>query len=137
MEINVSAIIDDTRNNPTRFSASIAETGLENIGQITWNNAKEQKSFALTKDQIEPVKNYIREFGAWDDDEIDSWDAEETTALFVQFVSGDYRNLENEFEQLGYDIDDFDDDQFQEVTENFGGSLYKGDNGQWYYYAGM
>jgi uncharacterized protein YmfQ (DUF2313 family) len=51
----------------------------------------------------------------------------------VQFVSGDYRELESVAHDAGYDVDILTDSQYEELTECCGGSLYPGDDGAWYY----
>lgn len=137
MEINVTAIVKETEDNPTRFSASIHETGLQNIGQITWRNAVEQDDFKLTPEQDEAWREYLPEYGAWDDEEIADWDLDESTALFVQFVSGDYRELEHLASEAGYGVDNLTEDQFSEITENHGGRLCPTEDGEWYYYVGF
>jgi hypothetical protein len=137
MEINVTAIIKETQDNPTRFSASINETRLQNISQITWRNAVEQDAFKLAPEQDEAWREYVPEYGAWDDEEIAAWDLDESTALFVQFVSGDYRELENLASGAGYDVDNLTEDQFSEITEKSGGRLFPTEDGEWFYYVGF
>ena len=39
----------------------------------------------------EAFKGHVRGFGAWSDEEIDTWDNIELNALFIQLISGDIR----------------------------------------------
>ena len=137
MEINVSSIIEATNDQPTQFSASVAETGNESIGQETWGNACEQDVFKLTPEQDAAWREYLPEYGAWSDEEISEMTADESTALFVRFVSGDYLQLELLEYDAGYDVDHgLTDSQYEELTECCEGRLYPGDDA-WYYNIGI
>lgn len=133
MQIDVSTIIEATLEQPTQFSASVAETGNESIGRETWSNACEQNVFQLTPEQDAAWREYLPEYGAWSDEEIAEMTLEESTALLVQFVSGDYRELESAAHDAGYDVDSLTDSQYEELRECCGGALYPGDDGAWYY----
>jgi hypothetical protein len=133
MEINVSTIVEATIDHPTQFSASVAETGNQSIGRQTWKNACEQGCFQLTQAEDIAWREYLPEYGAWSDEEIAEMTPDESTALFVQFVSGDYKGLEALADNAGYDIDSLTDSQYEELTECCGGSLYPGGDGAWYY----
>ena len=92
LEIDVSFLLEDEASN---YSASRAELG-DNAGKITWNNALDASDkITLTPEEIQEAKDYIRTWGAWDDEEIDSWTDVETKALIIQSAAGDYRELEN------------------------------------------
>jgi hypothetical protein len=109
-----------------QFSASIAESGLDNIGQVTWRNAleyAEEYPLLTTPEQIEEARDYFADFGAWEDDEIQGWDENTINALLVQDIAANIREMEH------YDtLEEF----FQE-----NGRLGLGDNGEWYFYVGM
>lgn len=92
MEIIVTRLV--TEGNMFEFSASRAERGM-NAGPETWNNAKDEAAERpiLGDDELPEFRDYVREFGAWDDAEIDGWDATECNALFVQMVAGDIREI--------------------------------------------
>lgn len=137
MEIKVTPIIKETVEHPTRFSASIAETENQSIGKDTWKNSCDQDVFKLTAEQDVAWREHLPEYGAWGEEEIAAMTAEESTGLFVQFVSGDYRELESLADDAGYDIDSLTDSQYEDLTLCAGGTLYPGDDGAWYYYIGI
>jgi hypothetical protein len=91
LEIDVSFLL---KTDASDFSASQFELG-PNAGKITWANAREACDLiSLTPEEILEAKDYIKTWGAWDDEEIDSWSEEDTKALIVQSAAGDYREAE-------------------------------------------
>lgn len=90
MEIDVTPLLEKEL---MRFSSSIVESGDENIAVKTWNAAIEQAETLklLNQGAINAFKKYVKEFGAWDAEEIASWTDIECNALFIQLVSGDLR----------------------------------------------
>lgn len=77
------------------FSHSRAEGG-ENAGQNTWKAALEDAStrrppLLSSPESIEAFKDWLKDFGAWSEDECNSWTDEECNALFLQWVAGDVR----------------------------------------------
>jgi hypothetical protein len=96
VEIDVTFLLDEDCG---RFSGPIAELG-DNAGRITWNNAMEAARsgvITLTPEQIQELKDYFGEFGAWDDEERAAWTDVETIALLIQMVAGDLREIESQF----------------------------------------
>lgn len=92
LEIDVSFLLE---TEASQFSASQMELG-PNVGKITWANACEACHLInLTPEEILEAKEYIKTWGAWEDDEIDSWSEDETKALIVQYAAGDYREAES------------------------------------------
>lgn len=92
-EIDVTHLVTDA--DCSEFSASVAERG-KNAGPETWANALEfakEKPLAKPENQSD-LRDWIREFGAWDDEEIAAMSDEETNALLLQFVAGDIREME-------------------------------------------
>ena len=97
--------ITDFFNNATMmdYSASAAELG-DDAGPITWRNACNAADEWMMLDddeKREAFKEWIKDFGAWDDDEVAAWSDAEVNALFLQFVSGDIRE--------GFEWPDVDD----------------------------
>lgn len=95
MEIDISSFFNDADH--FEFSASIAKRG-QNAGEETWANAKAeatQTPLLTTTEQLDAWRDDMKGFGAWDDEEIDGWSATECNALFIQFVSGDIREIES------------------------------------------
>lgn len=136
MEIDITEFVRTAETHD--FSASIAELG-QDAGKITWGNAvREAASTQLITAADRPrFERWVREFGAWDDDEIGAWSLDECNALLIQYISGDL----NELESLCYsDSDEFCIDwrEAEKLSERgtIGGNIYKGDNGRVYFYMG-
>ena len=92
LEIDVSFLLDE---DASLFSASQAELG-PNAGKITWSNACGACDLiSLTPEEILEAKEYIKTWGAWEHEEIDSWSDLATKALIVQSAAGDYREAES------------------------------------------
>lgn len=135
MEIKVNAIVEETLNEPYSFSASRMELG-DGAGQEIWDNALSFDSFTLTPEEDETWKDHLPKYGAWDKKEIEEMGEAGRNALFIQFVSGDFRTLQGLCEEEGFNIHTLTGDQFAKVTENEGGNLYPVADG-WFYYVGF
>jgi hypothetical protein len=105
LEINCQHWIDNY--DLTDFSNSVANSGLKNIANITWNNALEAILDGYkSKDKLQmiitstvtrrQVISYFREFGAWDYSELNSMSNIELSALTLQYIAGNYIECENE-----------------------------------------
>jgi hypothetical protein len=132
MEINITKFFNEA--NPHDFSASRAEKG-EEAGTITWNAAKEAVDEHLMLDtsaKVEALRDHARGFGAWSDEEIDGWTVQECNALLIQMISGDIK------EAPGLDPSDWDWDAYEKLAEKgtCGGRMFKGTDGEIYYYLG-
>jgi len=94
MEIDVTTLA--TEGEMFDFSASVAERG-RNAGPETWANAKAEAAARplMSDDELPEFRDYMRGFGAWDEDEINGWSADECNALLVQLVAGDLREAES------------------------------------------
>lgn len=129
MEINVTALMND--HDLSSYSDSIANSGLQNIGQITWRNAVEaceaMETPLVPKEGQDDLRDWIADFGAWSREEIAEMSDVETCALLLQFIAGDGQAY----------LDAEEDGRLAEYEENEGGRLYKGDDGEWYFYVGM
>ena len=138
MELDITELFTEffATNGPEQFSASRAELG-KNAAQITWANAKDAGASAplvKTKEQLDECREYFASFGAWDRDEIATWDADEINALLLQFIAGDMREG---------DLDaDTDDDGWHEYERRdslgeISGRIFRDDDdGRVYYYIG-
>lgn len=130
MEIDITSFFKSA--DPFEFSASRAERG-QNAGPETWANAKREASespLLTTPEQLEALRDHMRDFGAWEDEEIAAWDADNCNALFVQLVSGDMREA-----GLDNDPDDADWEDYHARAEEgqCSGAIYRADDGRVYY----
>lgn len=93
MEIDITALVTDAEL--PSLSGSVAELGA-NAGKITWSNSMAEAASKplLTEDQLDAARDWAREFGAWDDEHIDGWSAQEVNALVIQYVAGNLREIE-------------------------------------------
>ena len=76
------------------YSCSIAEAG-PTAGADSWQAsvADGLDYFDLTTDETQEVKDWFAEFGAWDEEDIAKWDAQETAGLLLQLLAGYYREM--------------------------------------------
>lgn len=134
MEIDITCFVKNEE--PSEYSASAAERGA-NAGPETWANAKRQaehKPMLNTPEQLDAMRQWMKETGAWDKAERDAMTDEDLNALFIQLVSGDMREmgLDDEFP------DEFDWEAYRERSDG-GGNIYVGDIeghegfGRWFY----
>lgn len=129
MEIDITRFVRAHRDHMESFSDSIANSGLQDIGRITWRNACD--AFAdevdwLTSD-LDALRSHFREYGAWDDEELHGMDGKELNALLAQFIAGDFQRYTHAREQGRK--------AFKRWQENHGGRL-QGARGRWWYYIG-
>lgn len=87
--------ITDFFNNaaPMDYSASPCEIG-QNAAADTWRAAcddSEDYMMLSTPELREEFRDYVKGFGAWDEEEIAAWTDLELNALFIQMVAGDMR----------------------------------------------
>ena len=123
MELDITHLVA-RKADMIHYSASIAELG-ENAGKVTWENALDcaSESPLVPPEGEAEARDYIREFGAWEDEEIDGWDSQTLNALVLQLVAGDIRDMSH----YG---------SYAEYAEA-SGRVYQGDDSRWYYYLGM
>jgi len=115
MEINITDFI--LNSDKKSYSNSIANSGLDNIGAITWDNAKNETKYNyVTEVNKDSFIKYFDMFSAWED--FETWPINELNGLFLQFISGDYE--EYIFYKDNNDLDNLPSHLFE-----------SGDN--WYY----
>lgn len=96
VRMNLSAMF--SHREPWECSNSVANLG-PNAATLTWGCAREvandHQDWLLSPlaDAVEYIKDWARETGAWDRDEIEAWDEIESLALLVQNVASDLRML--------------------------------------------
>lgn len=136
MEIDVTSLV---RGDTWGFTGSVTTHG-PNAGPNTWANAKREAAdtpLLKTDDELDAMRQWMKETGAWDKAERDAMSDVELNALFIQLVSGDIC-------EMGLDEcepDEFDWDAYRGRSDG-GGSLYVGDVegsegfGRYFYYLG-
>lgn len=122
------------------YSASIAEVG-QNAASDTWNAAKDDSAdypLLTTDEQREAFRAYVKGFGAWDAEEIASWDDIELNALCMQMIAGNVREAES---VVGCHRDEWTDAEWSDYESQaeegrIAGLFYRGDDGRIYTYIG-
>jgi hypothetical protein len=129
MEIDITSFFENA--DPFEFSHSIAEDG-PNAGPETWQAALKEGAetpLLTTPEQLDALRDHMRGYGAWEDDEIDAWSPAECNAMFIQLISGDIREAGLE----GQEIDEIDMKEYEKFCEDQGGSLYFSADRAYYY----
>lgn len=129
MELNITHMINDADEMPM-LSGSAAELG-DNAGKITWNNSKayaEKYPLLKTAEELKEAKDYFKSYGAWDNEEIAAWSDLDIQTLIIQEIAANIREMEC-FDTI---------EEYAEAVKEgeISGSLYQGDNEQWYAYIG-
>lgn len=131
MELNITKFYNETA--PMDYSASVAEIG-NNAGADTWRAACEDSPDHMildTDEKREAMREHVRGFGAWSDEEIDAWSDIELNALLLQMIAGDIR------ESI---LDDYPHawaEYYQQCEQGIAsGDLFADDDGQVYYCIG-
>jgi len=115
-------------------SGSQAELGTTAM-QMTWDCSKHAGQLLELNSEIESeIRDHLREYGAWDDEEIDEYTTEELAAFVAQEVMAEVRRLE---EGEGLDLEDFTEEEFYEATKDEGGRLYGTCDSGWYFHLGI
>lgn len=112
----------------SQFSDSINNSGLQNIGEITWNNAVKHVAAEplLTAEQQQEARDYLDGFGAdWD---MQNMPDNEVEALLLQFIAGDI----SEYEMF----DTYDEYEKAASAGQVSSRLTLETDGRWYYYVG-
>ena len=92
MEIDITRFFYGA--DPSNFSASAAEMG-PNAGRKTYRAACEEGASRplLTGVQVHAARWHFRDSGAWSWEEINEWSNAELNGLFIQYISGNIREL--------------------------------------------
>jgi hypothetical protein len=95
MELNITKLVNDS-GCMTQFANSIANSGLSNIGEITWNNAVMADEYHLLREPEEYAEaiDFFEGFGCWDREELEGQTDAETNGLLLQFLAGDIQEME-------------------------------------------
>lgn len=90
MEIDITTLTD-TDQFP--LSHSRMEGG-QNAGRNTWHaslEAAEDTALLDTPEKLHAMRDFARESGGWNEEEVDAWSDLEVNALFLQWIAGDCR----------------------------------------------
>lgn len=131
-EININSIMNNPLFDPFYYSNSIANSGLNNIGQLTWENAKNSSLQFVTNENKQLFIDYFLGFGAWEENELQN--INELNALFIQFVSGDLN-------ELGINLEHSTEDKIRilknsENDDQLPLNIFYGIDKNFYYYIG-
>jgi hypothetical protein len=146
MEIDITSLLEMDAFN---LSHSRMEGG-DNAGINTWNASKEQaKETPLldTEEKLQAMREFVKESGGWDKEEIAEWDSNELNALFLQWIAGDVRELpsiEQEFDEndsrfsTAYSLDEIDWVKAEEMQAEgqAPSNLFRADDGRIFFYLG-
>jgi len=125
IEIDVTHMVDDADGMRLLFG-SIAELG-DNAGRITWQNSCEYAAEhpLLTPEQFDDARDYFRDCGVWEDDEIDAWMPEEIQGMVTQEVAARIREMEH--------FDSYEEYMEAAQAGRCSGAVYRGDDGRFYF----
>jgi GH18 family chitinase len=133
MEIKITSFVNSCA--PRDYSASRAEIG-DDAGRVTWEAALEDSADNLdlldSADKVEAFQAFVISSGGWSEAEVTAWNHQELTALFIQWISGDLREM---------GIDDTSDIDWEDVESgqhsgSYPGNIFRGTDGEIYFYAG-
>jgi len=121
--VDVTRLVNEI--DPFDLSASIAERG-KNAGRDTWNNAKAAAEDApvLAAHERDSARDYIANFGAWDEEEIAGWSDTELDAFVLQYAAGDLRELQSCCPGDGLGDVDWQEAERQAEAGRVSGTLY-------------
>ena len=90
-EIDVTSIFASPGFDPWDCFNSVANLGNQ-AGRLTWEASKQSAHLlTLSEGQKEAFREFVRDSGGWEDEEIAAWSDEELTTLCVQWIAGDIR----------------------------------------------
>lgn len=116
----------DPKQDLHQFSDSVHHSGLENIGEVTWNNSinfMQDPDNWFCKDETILVDSFV-EYGAWTREELEAMSLIDLNSLLLQFISGDAIEYLTAWEQ--------GEEHFFRWDEQYGGSFYR-DLEEYYY----
>jgi len=134
VELNITSLIASPDFVPFDLSNNRATLG-ENAGALTWNASKEAAATIAppildTDEKKEAFRDFVRGFGAWDDDEIAAWDETELNALCLQWIASDLREAFHDAEPAEWDWSDYEQ---RAERGSISSRLFKSDDGSVYF----
>lgn len=130
MEVDITFLHDEDCG---LLSGSIAELG-ENAGKITWGNCMDMAQDHMDlfpEEQYDEVRDHFREYGAWEEEEIDKWTPQELVAMVIQEGASEMRTFEDHCGGLW--------EKYEEEASkgSIPGRMGRGDDGETYLYLGI
>jgi hypothetical protein len=130
MEIIITRFFNEAET--FEFSASRAERG-ENAGPETWRNAMTEaasKPLLVTEEELQALRDHVQGMGFGH--EVQTYDAVQCNALFIQLISGDMREVEG---LATDDSGDIDWTAYEALSQEgtISGLMFKGTDGEIYY----
>lgn len=137
MEIEITSYFQTAA--PRDYSASVAEIGA-NAGPDTWRAACEDAPdypFLDTEEKREAFREFVKSSGGWTREEIAAWSDSELSALLLQWISGDVREMFPAYREASeITAEDWTAAEALQRDGTAPGNIYRGDNGRVYFYAG-
>jgi hypothetical protein len=133
MDINITKLFYSIA--PMDYSASCAEIG-QSAGADTWRAACNDANDNIVLDNDEKrdaFREFVQSAGAWSESEIAAWSDNELSALFLQWVAGNMREMG--INSPGATID-WADIEARQSEGQISSNIYRGDDGEVYFYAG-
>lgn len=124
IQIDVTHLVSE---DCSQWSDSVFNSGRDDIGAVTWRRACETAADAplVGPEGQDELRRWIREFGAWDREEIAAMTDTETNALLLQFVAGDIQEMER-----------FETPEAYRAAQEAGQAssyLWRDDSGRWFF----
>lgn len=136
-ELEISRLIGSDNFVPFDLSNNRATLG-DNAGPLTWNASLEAARSIVppildTDERREAFRDFVREAGAWSDEEIAAWDDVELNALCLQWIAGDIREAFGDAEPSEWDWDEYQKDS---EAGRVSSRLFKSADGKIYFDIG-
>lgn len=134
MHINITALFYSIA--PMDYSASRAEIG-QSAAVDTWRAACDDAADNIildTEEKRDAFRAFVQSSGGWDETEIAAWSDNELSALFLQWVSGDMREMGIDRPD---DTIDWADVEKRQSEGQISSNICRGGDGQVYFYAGF
>lgn len=131
MDINITTLskLDCFDLSHSRFE------GGENAGRNTWNASLKQADetpLLDTPEKLRAMRAFALDSGGWNREEVNKWTPKEVNALFLQWIANDTRELNAD------SLEEIDWDEAEELQRegNVSSNLFRGSDGQIYFYLG-
>lgn len=138
MEINITSFFSTLA--PRDYSASAAELGPD-AGAITWRHACEDSPESMlldSEEKREAFRGFVKSSGGWTAEEIREWPDVELNALFIQWISGDTRQMFPDLRDLAeLTPEHWTEAEALQEQGQAPSNICRGDSGDVYFYAGI